>query len=931
MTALLGCRRFPNYLPEAKSWKKEQENKKRLAATNRLDSVNQLKPDTTVRFDKGTVSGGRRTANADTSKMSQALGKLANLPTDSLVADSLKKKAVVVVREVKYAPDSLEVPMEYHAQDSMMYDIPNKKVYLWGKAHVKYQKRQLDAAYIEFDMNKKLAYAEYRLDSLGNKVGEPDFDDGENQGFVCNKMTYNFETRRGVVLEAFTSQGDGFLHSEKSKYISSVDSSGTRQDVIYSKNAIYTTCDHPTPHFGVRSTKAKIIPNKMVVVGPSFLEIAGIPTPLALPFGFYPITQTQKSGLILPNNFRPGTDLGFGILGLGWYFALSDNYNLTLSSDVYMRGSFTLRANSTYKKTHRYGGTISLLYNHIQVDEFGLPGYRREDNVQLGFTYNQEPGSHPNNTLRASLNMGLGTAARSSQNDAASVLTNTYNSSASFTRTFTGKPYLLTLGMSHSQSIATKQFDISLPTAAFTVNQFYPFKRKNAVGAARFYEKINMSYATEFTNRLSTFDTLFFSKEVLNQFAQKGQFGIQHKPTINMDFKVAKYFNIRPSIDFTERWYFYQDRKKFWNRDSVIYTKNDKNEVIKTDSIFGKVYTERDYGFHRVWDYGAGVSLTTQVFGTLLFGKGFLRGLRHNLTPTVNFNWRPDFSAAGYGYYSSVQTSTKTPNKVETYSLYALTPYGSPGAGQNMRLDFNLSNQIEAKIRDRKDTLSGGTRKIPILQSFNIGGYYNFLADSMKLSPINISGSTVLFKKINVSGSANFNPYVRNKGQYIGQYEFSKSGRLANLQTVNLTLSTSINGDELKKLFIKGAKATPPTPSKYAPQYRGWSIFESASINYSLNINKQYISDRDTNVITQSLIVNGTFVPSTNWRLVYSFQYDFQTKSLVYPTFQFSRKLHCWDLGFNWQPGRQSWDFFIKVTSGTLSFLNIPMNKPQRY
>lgn len=903
-----GCISYPFNTPQAKEWRKARANAAKMA---RQASVADLKKEQALPgkgkkldslVNKPINEGVAQGKKNDISKDSISV---ANPKQDIVVIDTIAKPIRDTLpvkkpnRPIAYSKDSLDAPVSYSARDSMMEDIPNRKVYLWGAATVTYKDMEIKADYIEFDFKMKQASATHSIDSNGYRVGDPEFKSGEQQ-FSAQRMIYNFDTKKGKVYNATTQQGDGYLLSQETKFIAKKEGRN-EDDIIYNGNGIYTTCDHPTPHFGIRSMRSKVIPNKLIVIGPSLLEVGGIPTPLALPFGFFPVTSTRKSGFLMPSPVGHPNQ-GFGLTGIGWYFGLSDYLDLELYGDIYMRGSFGVGAKSNYAKKHKYSGNVGIKFSFLTVDEPGTPNYSSSTDFQLNWSHNMARESNPKHNFSGSVNLATGNFFKNNRVDGASTLTNTINSSLAYTRTFPGKPILLTAGMQHSQDISNRSISITLPVVNFQLQQIYPFKRKRQIGKKRWYEDIGFRYSTQFSSSINTRDSLLFSARAGDVISDNIRFGIQHQPQVSMAFKLFKYINLNPTVNYNERWYFYRTKVGF----------------DPSQGAYGVNDTIREYGFYRVSDFDAGLSLNTQLYGRLNFKKGYLRTLRHVVTPNVSFNWRPDFGEPVWGYWDSVQTDVRQPNLYKRYNRYQDAIYGSPGTGKSMVMNFSLNNLIEAKVRSKQDTVTG-LKKVVLFNPISLNTSYNFLADSINLSPIRLSANTRLFKIINVTIGATYDVYAKVGGKVVNRSSLSVTGDLLRLDNANISIGTSFSGADMRNwLSNKGAKKIQQTSP--------FDILQNASINYNLNLRSQYDINLEDEVFKsiQNLGFNANLKPSPNWSVGLNFNYDFDNNRIANPNFNLSRKLHCWDLGLNWAPEQQFWSFFLRVSSPTLNFLNIP-------
>lgn len=948
-----GCR-YPAQTLQARAARKKARAQakidKRLAAALQ-DSLAALppadtssatpgKPARTAGKGKGDPNrtGKARTDSTQLDSLSQVPLDSLGLQSDSLGLDSLAQGLDSIPSDssrsnfqgsIRLSRDSLDVPVKYEATDSMIYDLVDKKIYLYGQAKVVYQSMNLEAYQIVFDFETNVATATGRMDdSLGRLVERPKFTD-KDQSFESRRIEYNFKSKKGKVYDAATTQGDGYFLSKSTKFISkTTEEEGRENDVIYSGGCTYTTCNHLDPHFGIRSARAKVVPNKLIVVGPSYLEIMGTPTPLALPFGFFPITKGRRSGLILSTDIEQSSTLGMGLRGIGYYFGLNDYTDLALTADLYVRGSWRVRAASRYKKRYRYDGSLRILYSNQNVDERGTPDFSVARDFRINWTHRQDQKAHPSQSFSAKVDIGTGSVLRNTQNDAASVLTNTLTSSIVYEKRFLGTPFSLSLGMDHQQNTQTRAMTINLPVFNFTMNQIFPFKRKEAVGKERWYERVTFSYAMNATNRLVTTDTALFAPGGFERALEDLNYGIQHSPNVNLSLKLFKYINVQPSIQYSERWYFARDDRAFdptliIAEPDTLFDANGDIEQIVRDTTFGTVEEQRTRGFFPLREVRAGVSFNTNVFATLYPKIGGLHAVRSIITPNISFNWRPDYSDPRFGYYDRVQLDTRYPDETQLYNRFANGIFGAPGAGQQGQMAFSLTNRTEAKLRNLQDTTGENPfRKSMWLNNFVVNGNYNFIADSLKLSTINMSGNTILWKTVNARFNLTFDPYIADteSNRRLDVYEWAANRRLARLTAAQLNLSTSLTSGKIRKWF--SGEDAPKGPSPF-------DILQSLNVNYNWSIRQRYINGVDSlEVSANELSLNGSLQLTDNWTIrVGRIGYDFSRQRITYPDLSFARLLHCWELGMNWQPERRTWTFFLRVRPSSLGFIKLEQRK----
>ena len=883
-------------------------------------AINAQKPDSILQKEKPTQNDPRT---------------VIATPVQIVALDTTRRKDSTSVRVSK---DGLDSPVDYGAKDSIFFDNKNNLVHLYGDAYLNYGNLKLTAAYIVVDMKNSIATAEPRPDSVGKLKGLPNFKD-ESQDVSANKMRYNFITRKGVILEARSKQNDVFIHGGKSKFVASNGDSTVKKDnIIYSQDAIFTTCSADHPHFGIVSSKQKVIPNKLIVVGPSNLVIGDIPTPIWLPFAAFPLKQGKKTGLIFPKDYEYSPTWGFGLKNMGWYFPLSDNYDLTLQGDLYIRGTWGIRANSRYVKKYRYQGNFELGYvSTIKENEKSV--LSRDPSWNIRWSHSKDSRVNPNWTFNASVNMSGSKSndlTRSNynnvtRNDFASATTSQQSSSVSFTKTFPGKPYSLSGSMQQSQNSVTRDVTMSLPNLDFTMQTLFPFKQKERVGAERWYEKIALQYNSSLQNQITTKDSLLLSSHVFDNL----NFGVKHNLSSNVNFTVLKYLNFSPSVSYSENWYVKQIGKTFdptqtFRTDTLVNPNNTTDTLFKKVVVLdGQTKIDTIGGFYRPHQFNVGASLTTRIFGTVQFKQGWLRGIRHSISPSLSFNYSPNY----YRYTDSVRTTNSSLLK-QVYSRYENSLYGAATGGKQMALGYNLTNLFEIKTFKSSDSTF---KKTKLLENVNISGNYNFAADSFRFSDISMSTGTNLFKGLStLSVGALFSPYGRLSNNLRSQdFALKQNGKFLTFLNTTVNLNTGISiGDLYDKLTGQSKDETEQNTKKIATKKNAKNandesmidLFRAFRINhvFSISVDRNF-GGRDTTLFQNSLYTSGNIKLSKKWSMtVGNIGYDFIQKQLTYPDFSFSRDLHCWDMGMSWQPVRGTYSFFLRVKPGTLDFIKVP-------
>ncbi len=851
--------------------------------------------------------------------------------SDTLRPPVFADSAVVDLRTVKISNQGLEDEITYGARDSMWFDVTNRQLHLYGGGFVKYTALDIKAGYILMDYQKNEITAAPIQDTARQWVEYPDFNDGQQQ-FSAGKIRYNFDTKKGIIFQARTKQEDLFVLGQKAKFVGAGgDTTGQSKNIIYNEDAILTTCDDPHPHFGIRTKKLKVIPDKLVVTGFSNLEVGGIPTPLVLPFGFYPITKTRKAGLIIPRDFEFAQQEGLGIKQWGWYQPISEHMDLTLQFNAYVSGSWGVFSDTRYKYNYKSNGNFNLRFNN-RVTEDAMAQRQSAKSFGIRWTHNQDPKAHPTRKFGGSVNIETNRDQRRNFNDFNSVIQNTLTSNLNYSKTFPGKPYAFNASLSHSQNIQTRLMNISFPNATFTMQRVYPFKRKVPAGREKWYEKVSVVYNARLQNSFQTVDTLLFTQQTL----RNARMGIQHQANTDFTFKIFKYINIAPRLNYEENWYPYAIERQLLDSIRYVYDTTfdaETNQIveIQVDSArtqWGLDTTFRQWGFNALRKFDVGLSANTALFFTKQRSKGWFRGIRHAMKPGVSMGIGPDYGR----YFRTVDTDLRGApfNQPREYSIFDEGVFGRPNNGrQDVILNYSISNVLEMKyFSARRDTV----KRMRVFDNLVFSGSYNLSADSLKWSTIGTGGLFRLFKGItNLTWNATFDPYVRSEtGQRINRYVIREEGKLLRVSAFSVQLNTSCTFRQLRDLFERKDDNAAPAPAGAAPdEFLGW--FDQFRIGHRVSFDRRQVfnANRDTFLIgTNDLSISGDIPISSKWRInIGNISYNFQTREIGYPDLGFTRDLHCWELSLRWQPVRGTYEFFIAVKPGTLDFLKVPYRK----
>lgn len=846
----------------------------------------------------------------------------------------------------------LDARIDYSATDTIRFSIRNQVVYLYGDAEVKYQNIHLKSAYIAIDFRRKELFATGLPDSLNRMSGYPIFQEGA-QSFESKELRYNFETRRGRTVNVITEEADGFMHGDVVKIM--------ENKVVHVKDGKYTTCDNPEPHFHISFRKAKILPNDKIITSLAFLTIEGIPTPLFVPFGFFPNKRGQASGILMPS-YGESNNRGFYLENGGFYWGINDYVDLSLRGDIYSRGSWAARMGSTYRVRYRYSGNLNLTYAINILGEENLPGYERFRDFRVMWNHSQDPKARPNSVFQASVNAGSSQSNRFNPVSANDYLNNELSSNVSYSARWAGK-YNFSANLRHHQNTSTRMVTLGLPEIAFSVNRFYPLRRKNPIGELRWYENITMNYNMNARNEIRVPDSLLFDSGVWSQMRN----GMQHTIPLSHSFRVMRYFNLSNSINYSEKWYL-QSIEKGWDPEL-------ERRDAQGNLTYGGVVTDTLRGFTPVRDLSFSSSLNTRLYGMVQFKKGPVRALRHVVSPSLGVSLRPDFSDPFWGYYKKYYDFSQQRNVAypavsdvpldiirsvyglnETqYAIFEGSLYGGPSPGRSGALNFSLTNNLEMKVRSKKDTVKG-ERKIALIDNFTVSSGYDFARDSLNLQDIRLSGRTRLFDKIDLTYSSSWTPYdVDTLNRKINRFLWDTQGQLLKMNNTNWSVNLSYSLDS-KSLSKGGAAPSAGTASggRRSPGAMGaegldggmeeparasllsqphlpgeidfsvpWSFRFSYSFSHDIRLN-QYLNRRDKSTM-QSLSFSGDLNLTPKWRLGMSSGYNFDQKQFTYTSVDIYRDLHCWELTINWIPFgfRQSYNMTLRVKSSVLQDLKI--------
>ena len=854
----------------------------------------------------------------DTNTISN-VGSLTEVLPDTLVTDSTTHKQ----------EDVLDAPVNYKAEDSLVWIVSDAKAYLYKNSQVDYLKIGLTAEQITVDIDTKTVYAHGVKDSTGKEIGKPIFKDGDTP-YESDTMSYNFSSRKGYISNVVTEQGEGYMTSKYAKKGS--------DNAFYGGDGKYTTCDnHEHPHFYLALTRAKMRPGKNVVFGPAYLVVEDVPLPLALPFGFFPFSNEEyASGFIMPT-YGDETERGFYLRDGGYYFAISDYMDLKLTGEIFTKGSWGLNASSSYNKRYKFSGAVNLSTLTTKLGEKNMPDYSESKDFKIQWTHRQDAKASPNSTFSASVNYATSSYERSnlnSQYNLALSSQSTRTSSVSYSRSFPDIGLTLSSTFNVAQNVRDSSLSVSFPDLNISLSRLYPFKRKKKMGKEQWYEKISLSYSGYLKNSIQSKEDEIMKTNIIKDWKN----GMQHRIPISATFNLFKYINLTASANYTERWYTYRQEKDW----------NEARQVVETDTI---------YGFNRVYNYDMSLSMNTKLYGfykpsKAIFGDK-VEAVRHVFTPTVSFSMTPDFGAKKYGYYDSFSYYNAEGELVtQEYSPYQGAAFGVPGKGKTGSVSFSMSNNIEMKVKSDRDTT--GVRKISLIDDFGGSLSYNLAAKTKPWSNLNLRLRLKLGKNKTFNLNGVFATYAyefNDKGQVVvGDRTEWSYGRFGRFQGMSNGFSYTFNNETIKQWFspkkknVEGeeeeeedtssSRSTSNRPVERKTEKAGkdpdgymafkipWSI--SMSWNYTLAEDRT----KEINIRTMRypfsfshrMNVSGNIKPSNKWNISFTSGYDFDFKKIAATTCNISRNLHCFSMscGIILSP-YTSYNFSISANSSMLA------------
>lgn len=844
--------------------------------------------------------------------------------------------------------ERFDAEITYSATDSIVF-FGDGTGFLYGGTDVNYKEMNLrEANLVRIKMDSSMIYAYGKVDSTGVLTDKPIFKDEESE-YTSNEITYNFRSKRGYVRQAVTQQGDGFIISKRTKIIDN--------NILNIAEGKYTTCDlHDHPHFYVGFAKAKVKPGEYIVTGPANLVILDIPVPVALPFGFFPFNTNYSSGIEMPS-FETEFTRGYGLTNGGYYFAINDFMDLSLKGDIYTKGTWGVVAQSNYLKRYKFNGGISITYREDVTGEKDLPDYSKSKNFSIRWSHSQNPKVNPFRTFSASVNFSTSGYNRSNINSYFTPVNaeNTKSSSISFSQRFPNNPFSITANIGIDQRTRDSTISLTMPNVSISMSRIYPFKSKNRIGKERWYEKISMSYSGNISNSITAKENMILKSSLADDWRN----GAQHSVPISASFNLLDFITLSPTFNYRERWYL-SSMDREWDEK--------KQRTVDT----------KINGFKRVYDFNMNVSANTTLYGIYtpnqkLFGNKII-AIRHKIDPSVGMGYTPDFGDAKWGFwdtymktYADPKDPTRRLSEEVHYSRYESAMYGGPGRGKNGNVFFTLSNNLEMKVRNDKDTTESKTTKIvSLIDQFSVSSGYNLAVDSMQWSNFSANLRIKMGKAYTLNLSGAFDPYMYGVGpdgksvRRINQLRWN-NGKFPKFLGTSLSYSYTFTNETFKRKnkkeantdsneagTEKGAYDEDPNnpnqdhtlnvqnkgtnqnldnadvdPDGYEKMEIPWSL----SASYSVRLGDGPLFDYDkleyNRRLTHNLNFSGNLQLTPGWQISGTTSYDFEAKQFTYTSFNVTRNLHCWTLTGNFVPfgPYKTYNFRIGVNSSMLQDL----------
>ncbi len=843
--------------------------------------------------------------------LSKKIDSLSKADTSASKADTSGFVKTADTLHFKSSKNALDTVVEYTAEDSMVLDIPGKMVTLYGKkATTNYKDNDLTAPIISYDETSGDIIASIKRDSTGKVISLPTYKQADFLS-QSDSLRFNMKSGKGLTKSTYTQQGEMYVYGEAIKKIDN--------NVFFAERGRFTTCNLDTPHFAFVSNKIKFITNKLAITGPVHPEFEGVPIPIYLPFGIFPLSQGRHSGFLAPN-FTANEQLGLGLEQLGYYKVVSDYWDVIFRANVYSYGGWTFNVNPRYQKKYRYTGSIAFDIQNFKYNFKGDPDYSRNRSYHIAWSHSTDSKARPGVTFSASVNAGSSSYNSFVPDNPYKNFSNQLSSSIAYSKTWKDKPFNLTITANHNQNTNLKIINVNLPDVGFNVNTIYPFRKKEFVGTPKWYENIGVAYNGNAKSLFSFYDTL---PHIFKQIADTLQFGAHHSFPISLSLPQIGAFQIGPSVSYDETWY----------QTKVYHTWDTASKTLQTTVKKG-FYTAREMSF--------GLGISTRIFGlvTAKNKDAKIQAIRHEITPTLGLSYKPDLNKNNF-YFTQVDTSKRK----QQFSVFERNVFGPYSPGRFGGLTFGIDNNISMKVRNKKDTGENALKKVSILDGLSINGSYNFFADSLRLSPFQLSARSNLFNRINITASAQLDPYdVSGTGQRVNTFLWQrKAFTLGRLTNANLSISSSFQGGNKKTGSTKPELKTNDYPQGYTAdeynneitdirnnpaEYADFSIPWSVNFSYSFLYSTFYDLNRAgfKKNYTQNLNIGGTLALTPKWQMQLSGYYDITLGQLNNVQLGISRDLHCWQMAISVSQGIYR-SFSISISPKSPLLRDIKVNR----
>lgn len=868
-----------------------------------------LQNDSNAAARRGSDYTGVGTNLPDTTRMDSL--QLAIYHHNKAIDDSVRLDSINRKRK-----NGIDAPVQYEASDSLIYEAATNTAHLYGASQVDYENMNLKSDKIYMSLDSSLVHATGTADSTekGGIKGRPVFKMGSDT-YDTDTMAFNFKTKKGLVQNAYTQQEDGYLRSQVSK----------RNDngEIYLAHGRYTTCDHEHPDFYIALSRAKVRPGKDVVFGPAYLVVADVPLPFAIPYGFFPFTKSYSSGFIMPT-YGDENSRGFYLRDGGYYFAMSDKWDLKLLGEIYTKGSWGISAASNYRRRYKYSGSFYFSFQDTKTGDKGLPDFEKQESFKLQWSHRQDSKANPFSSLSASVNFASSSYERNnltSMYNPQTMTQSTRTSSVSWSTTFSSLGLSLSSSTNLSQNMRDSSIAMTLPDLNVSLSRFYPFRRRHQVGNERWYEKISLSYTGQLSNSISTKEDKLLHSNLIKDWRN----GMQHNIPVNGNFTLLNYINITPSFNFTDRMY----------ASKVTRSWDERRQVEVADT---------SYGFHNVYNWNMSVSASTKLYGfwlpsRKLFGDK-IQAIRHVITPQVSFSYAPDFGSARYGYYQTYQKTDADGNvSLVEYSPYSTGLYGVPGKGRTGSISWDVSNNLEMRVKSDND--STGFKKISLIDELGASMSYNMAATTHRWSDLSVRLRLKWWKSYTFNMNAVFATYAYEIGAdgkpYVGNHTEWGRGRFGRFQGMSQNFSFTLNPERLKKWFggdgdddrkkdkddeegvdpkiesnvdedmIEGQRGAAKKSGSGkaetdADGYMRFSMPWSLTFGYGVTMRENTSGRFNEKTMrypykfSQTLNMSGNLRISDGWNISFSSGYDFENHKISMTTASLQRDLHCFNM-----------------------------------